>query len=347
MRVLVTGSDGYIGAVLMPLLRAHGHAAIGLDTGYYSDCSFGPAPPPPELRMDVRDVGPAELEGIDAVIHLAALSNDPVGDLNPSSTYAINRWASTGLAKAAAAGGASRFLFSSSCSLYGASDGTTLLDEGAQFNPVTPYGESKVLSEQDIGALATDDFSPTFLRNATVYGSSPRLRGDVVVNNLVGRAFTTGKVMMESDGTPWRPLVHVDDVCSAFLTVLEADREVVHGQAFNVGQTSENYRIRDVAEIVRDVVVGSEVSFAASAGPDSRNYRVNFDKIADALPGWRPTGTVRSGAEELLREYTAHGMSEADLLGPRYQRLPRIRQRLDAAELDNDLRWTSQPDQAG
>lgn len=267
MRVLVTGHRGYIGAVLVPRLLGAGHDVVGLDVDLYRGCDFG-APPRDvkALDVDVRSVLPEHCEGFDAVIHLAALSNDPLGDMNPELTYDINHRASVRLARAAKEAGVSRFLFSSSCSLYGAG-GDAPLDETAAFNPVTPYGESKILTEQDVTKLADDDFSPVYLRNATVYGASPRLRADLVVNNLVGYAYTTGEVLIKSDGSPWRPLVHVADVCAAFEALLVAPREVVHDQAFNVGRNAENYRIRDVGAIVEQVVPNSKVTYAPGASP--------------------------------------------------------------------------------
>ena len=268
MRVLVTGSGGYIGAVLCPVLVGAGHEVVGLDSGLLDGCDFGGGPAEvPTLRVDLRDVAAEHLEGFEAVVHLAALSNDPLGELDPERTYDINHRASVRLAALARAAGVRRFLFSSSCSLYGAADPEQLLDESAPFNPVTAYGRSKVLVERDVAALAADGFSPVFLRNATVYGASPRLRADLVVNNLVGHAVTSGRVLVMSDGTPWRPLVHVEDVAATFAHLLTAPVERIHGRAFNVGRTEENYRVRDVASIVRDLVPGSEVSYADGAGP--------------------------------------------------------------------------------
>jgi nucleoside-diphosphate-sugar epimerase len=341
VRVLVTGSDGYIGAVLVPYLVRAGHEVVGLDSSLFAGCTFGHEPEPVRtLRTDVRDVEVEDLRGFDAVAHLAAISNDPLGNLNPRCTYDINHLASVRLALMAKRAGVSRFVFSSSCSLYGAADGDSFLDEQAAFNPVTPYGESKVLAEQDIGALADDDFSPTFLRNATAYGVSPRLRGDVVVNNLVGFAFATGAVHLISDGTPWRPLVHVEDISAAFRVVLEAPRELVHGEAFNVGLTEENYRIREVAEMVREVVPGSEVTFAEGAGPDLRCYRVDCGKLT-TLPGLRLRWSVRRGVEQLYRAFKEHGLEVEDLTGPRYQRIGRIKSLLADGRLDGDLRWVA------
>ena len=338
MRILVTGHDGYIGTRLVPLLREAGHEVHGLDTFLFSDCRLGDEPDPiPATRMDIRDVTPAECEGFDAVIHLAAISNDPLGDLNPITTYEINARGTLVLAAAAKAAGVPRFVFSSSCSLYGA-HGDEPIDESAEFLPVTPYGESKVLAERGLTELADDNFSPVFLRNATAYGVSARLRGDLVVNNLTGYAVTTGEVRLKSDGTPWRPLVHIEDIARAMLAVCEAPLDAVHLQAYNVGRTSENYRIREVAEIVESVVPGSRISFADTAGPDRRNYRVNCDRIAEAIPGFQPVWTVRKGVEELYEAFLRAAMTEADLTGARFQRIARIRELMEAGAIDDSLR---------
>jgi len=325
MKVLVTGHLGYIGVEMVPALLAEGHEVVGLDTGLFDECDFVRPPDQiPELRMDLRDIEPEHLAGFDAVAHLAALSNDPLGDVNASVTYDINQHASVRLAKAAKAAGVSRFLFSSSCSLYGAG-GDGLLDEHADFFPQTPYGESKVLVEQEVAKLADERFSPAYFRNATAYGVSRRLRADIVVNNLVGHAVTTGKVLLQSDGTPWRPLVHIGDIIGAFAASLTAPREAIHNQAFNVGRSGENYRIRDVANLVKEIVPNCEVAFAPGASPDTRNYRVDFSKIEKELPGFRAKWTLREGIEELYRAYTAAKLDEETWQGPRYYRLKTVR----------------------
>jgi nucleoside-diphosphate-sugar epimerase len=338
MRVLVTGHNGYIGTVLVQMLQEAGHDVVGLDNYLYEDCTFGDdVADVPALRMDVRDVTAAQLEGFEAVLHLAAISNDPLGDLQPGTTFDINHRAASRLAQKAKEAGVSRFIFSSSCSLYGQA-GDEFLDEEAAFNPVTPYGESKVLAELDMRKLADDDFSPTYLRNATAYGVSPRLRGDLVVNNLVGYAVTTGEVLIKSDGTPWRPLVHIEDISRAFLAVLHAPRDVVHDRAFNVGQTEENYRISEVAEIVEAVVPGSRVQYAEGGGPDLRCYRVNCDRLAELVPAYRPAWTVQRGVEELFEAFTRHSITLEDFESSRFLRLKHVRELQEQGMLDEQLR---------
>jgi nucleoside-diphosphate-sugar epimerase len=337
MKVLVTGHHGYIGSVMVGVLHRAGHDVSGLDTYLYEGCDFGDdGMSVPSIRKDIRDVEPADLRGFDAVIHLAALSNDPLGCLDESCTYDINHLGSVSLARAARAAGVPRFLFASSCSLYGAA-GDDFLDENAAFNPITAYGRSKVLVEEDVAELADDSFSPTYLRNATAYGASPRLRADIVVNNLVGIAYTTGQVLIQSDGTPWRPLVHIQDISRAFLAVLEAPREAVHNQSFNVGSSEENYRIRDVASIVEKVVPGCSVKYMEGGGPDPRCYRVTCDKLSKHIPGFRTEWTVQRGAEEMYQSFARHRLTPE--MFARYVRLNKIQQLLKGETLDSSLRW--------
>jgi nucleoside-diphosphate-sugar epimerase len=338
MRVLVVGDRGYIGAVLVPFLRAAGHQADGLDLGLYEGCDLGPvedigARPP----HDIRDAVPGQLAGYDAVVCLAALSNDPLGALNPAATYSVNLDGTVHLAQAAKQAGIDRFLFASSCSLYGAA-GSGAVAEDADMFPVTPYGETKVLAERELSLLADDAFSPTYLRNATAYGASPRLRLDIVVNNLTAVAMTTGEVRLESDGSPWRPLVHVEDISRAFLAALEADRELVHDQAFNVGRPEDNVQIRDIAELVRDAVPGSKVSFADGAGPDRRSYRVDFSKLYETFPDLKLRWSVRDGVEELRAAYAEYGLTHDDFMSSRFVRLRRIQELLSAGVVDEMLR---------
>jgi nucleoside-diphosphate-sugar epimerase len=338
MKVLVTGHHGYIGSVMVDVLARAGHDVTGMDTMLYEGCDFGPERTiVPGIRKDVRDVVAADLRGFEAVVHLAALSNDPLGSLSDVCTLEINHHASVRLAQAAKQAGVERFLFASSCSLYGVAGSDSMLDENANFNPITAYGLSKVLVERDVAELADDRFSPTFFRNATAYGVSPRLRADIVVNNLVGLAYTTGEVLIQSDGTPWRPLVHVEDISRAFLAALAVPRDVVHNQAFNVGRTSENYQIRDIADMVREIVPGCSVRYADGGGPDPRCYRVRCDKIAAALPAFRPEWSVRRGIEELYAHYARHGLTRE--LFSRFVRLKCIQELQRESRLDVALRW--------
>ena len=346
MRVLITGHNGYIGSVLAPLVQAAGHEVVGLDTFLFEGGTFGDYGPRIDaLRMDLRDVEASDLRGFDAVMHLAALSNDPVGDLNPQVTYDINHIGSVRLARLAKEAGVPRLIFASSCSLYGVA-GDEMLTEQAAMNPITAYGVTKVLFEQDVAKLADDDFSPTFLRNSTAYGVSPRLRADVVVNNLVGIAYTTGEVLIQSDGTPWRPLVHIEDIARAFLAVLHAPRELVHNEAFNVGRSEENYRVRDLGALVEQVVPGSKVRYAEGGGPDPRCYRVDCSKIKRVLPEFQPQWTVRKGMEQLRDAFEANGLTREELLGDRYFRIKRLRALQAGGRIDESLRWTAAPDLA-
>jgi nucleoside-diphosphate-sugar epimerase len=338
MRVLLTGNEGYIGTVLVPMLRAAGHEVIGLDSGLFRECSITAVPPVPTIRKDVRDVAPGDFAGIDAVIHLAGLSNDPLGDLNPALTYEINHLAAVRLAVLAKAARVGRFLYASTCSVYGAA-GDDFLDERSPFNPVTPYAESKVRSEQDLTRLADDRFSPVFVRAATAYGASPLLRFDLAVNNLVAWATTTGLVFLKSLGTSWRPFVHIEDIARAYLALLQAPRAVVHNQAFNVGRTEENYRIRDVAELVQTIVPETRIEFADDASADLRNYRVNCDRLAREVPAWRPRWNVAAGAREVYGAIGDSRLSSRDFEGPRYNRIAYIRQLLRDGRIDADLRW--------
>ena len=339
MKVLVTGCLGYIGTVLVPLLHKEGHEVFGLDSDIYRRCTFsGAIPEFPVTRKDVRDVTQDELAGFDAIIHLAGLSNDPLGDYRPELTEEINEKASITLAVKAKAAGVKRFLFASSCSNYGAA-GADFLTEEAKFNPVTPYGVSKVQVEVALSRLADENFSPTYLRASTAYGVSPRIRFDLVTNNLTAWAFTTGLVYIKSDGTPWRPIVHVEDISRAYIAVLHAPREVVHNEGFNVGTTSENYQVREIAQLVKEVVPGCKVEYAPDAGPDKRCYRVDCNKITRTLHDFKPQWTARRGVEQLYEEYKRVGLTLEEFEGPKFMRIAHVKSLINEGVLDENLRW--------
>jgi len=339
MRILVTGHNGYIGTRLVPILMTAGHDVVGLDSELFSRCTFGPEPSSiRSLQVDIRDVHAPHLDGFDAIIHMAGLANDPLGDLNPQVTYEINHMASVRLARLAKQTGIPRFIFFSSCSNYGAA-GDSVRNENSELSPVTPYAISKVRVEQDVSLLADSTFSPVFLRNATAYGVSQRLRFDLVLNNLVAWAFTTGRVYLKSDGTPWRPIVHIEDISYAVLAVLGAPRELVHNQALNVGASDENYQICDLAEIVKDTVPGCRIEYASGASPDTRSYRVDFSKISRLLPAFRTRWNARRGAQQLYEAYRGVGLRLEDFEGPRFKRIDHVKHLLATGRLDATLRW--------
>ena len=342
MRILVTGHHGYLGSITSSVLAAAGNDVVGLDTFFYSGCDFAASEClVPSITADVRDVGADQLGGYDAIVHLAALSNDPLGDLDPSLTDEINFRASLNLARSAKQAGVKRFVFASSCSMYGLSTAAEDVDESAPLSPLTPYAASKVRAEQALLLLADDDFTPIFMRNATAFGVSPRLRADVVLNNLAGWAHTTSEIRILSDGTPWRPLVHVEDIARATLALLEAPRELVHGEAFNIGGANQNYQVRELAEIVHAAKPECRVDIAGSGDPDPRSYRVSFAKFADTFPDFVFGWTAPKGAAELLDAYERAGLTLDDFTGHKYTRLAALRRLLADGSVDDRLRWTT------
>jgi nucleoside-diphosphate-sugar epimerase len=342
MKILVTGTEGYIGNRLAPLLMADGHEVVGLDTGYYRDgwLYSPPAQPystPLQLIMDLRQIMPRHLEGFDAVVHLAELSNDPLGENKPDVTYKINHEGSVNIAKCAKGAGVSRFVYASSCSVYGLGTGNWL-DETSTPNPQTAYARCKVMVERDVGPMGDRNFSVTFLRNATAYGASPRMRFDIVINDLCGLAWTRKKIAMTSDGSPWRPVVHVEDICRAVREALKAPTAAVNGEIFNVGSNEENYRVREIAETIGRVFPGCEVTIGTSVG-DNRSYRVKFDKILKHLPGFRCEWTAQKGAAELRALFERIEMSPDTFQFRAFTRLKQLRYLTSTGQLDDEFRW--------
>jgi nucleoside-diphosphate-sugar epimerase len=339
MRVLVTGHKGYIGSVMVPMLINAGHDVLGIDSDLYRNSTYGgELPKVREIIKDIRDITKDDLQGVEGIIHLAGLSNDLLGDLNPELTYDINHKASVRLAEMARDLGINRYVFASSCSNYGAA-GDKVQDESGELNPVTAYAISKVKVEQDVSQLADDRFSPVFMRNATAYGVSPRIRFDLVINNLVAWAYTTGNIMLKSDGTPWRPLVHIEDISTAAIAALEAPRELVHNQHFNVGMNSENYQVRELAQMVKETVPNCELAFAAGAEPDKRNYKVDFTKYTRTFPKYKLRWTAREGVKQAYESYKKFGLNKDDYEGPKYKRIAQLKQLLASKQLDDSLRW--------
>ncbi|MFC2053422.1 NAD-dependent epimerase/dehydratase family protein [Chloroflexota bacterium] len=339
MRILLTGHKGYIGTIMVPMLIKEGYDVVGLDSDLYRLCTFkGELIKVPELNMDIRDVNMEDLKGFDALIHLAGLSNDPLGNINPDLTREINHIGAVRLARLAKEAGVSRFLFASTCSIYGAA-GEEYVDEESDFHPITPYGLSKILAEKDISKLADEDFCPSYLRNATAYGSSPRLRFDLVMNNLVAWASSTGKIYLKGDGSAWRPIVHIEDIARAFIVLLNTPKEKINNQSFNVGLTEENYRIKDLAEVVKAVVPESKVEYADGAKPDKRSYRVNFNKLKLNFPNFIPSWDARRGAEQLFEELKVYKVSQQDFEGPKFKRSEHIKYLMKKGYLEPSLRW--------
>jgi nucleoside-diphosphate-sugar epimerase len=338
MRVLLTGHKGYLGTVMAPVLAAAGHEVVGLDSGLFEDCVLGPQPADPAGHVvDLRDVTAEHVAGVDAVIHLAALSNDPLGSLAPDLTYDINHHASVKLAKLAKDAGVSRYLYASTCSVYGASGGDGLVDEDAPLKPVTPYAESKVRVEAEVSELADDDFTPVYMRNATAFGFSPRLRGDIVLNNLTAHAHLSGEVLVLSDGTPWRPLVHAQDIAHAFAAALTAPKEAVHNQAFNIGTEQNNVTVAEIAQEVVEAVPGSKLRITGEAGADPRSYRVDFSRFRKAIPDFACEWTVKDGAVELIQAYRTFGLTR-DSFTQCFTRLQWLRHQGAAGRVDDTLR---------
>ena len=344
MKLLVTGVEGYIGCLLAPLLQSRGHEVLGLDTGYYrdgwlfSDRKLVPGFPR-FINRDIRQIEAEDLRGIDAVVHLAELSNDPLGDNNPEVTFQINHLASVRLAGLAKAAGVKRFVYTSSCSVYGVANGEQALTETSPTDPQTAYARCKTLVERDVGQLASKDFSPTFLRNATAYGASPRMRFDIVLNNLCGIAATTGKISMTSDGSPWRPLVHLLDICEAICCALDAPRDAIHNEIFNVGHDADNFQVREIAQIVADVYPGCALSFGP-AGGDNRSYRVSFAKIHAQLPGFRCNWDARKGAQQLRDVFQRIGLDRERFEARPFTRLKQLKYLLTSGQIDERFFWT-------
>jgi nucleoside-diphosphate-sugar epimerase len=339
-RILITGHEGYIGSIMAPWLRNQDYDVVGLDTGYFSACTLVPnLAEIPTIRKDLREVSAKDLAGFDAVIHLAALSNDPIGNLNEVWTREINGDGAFRLAQCAKQAGVPRFIFSSSCIMYGMSE-AAVVDENAPLAPQTEYARSKVDAEMALRRLADDRFSPTFCRNGTVYGLSPRMRFDTVLNNLMGSAFTTGRVEVHSDGTPWRPVLHVRDVARAFQAVLEAPREAVHNEAFNMGADGLNYQIRELGQIAAETVAGCEFAMAPQPGADQRTYKTDFAKFKRTFPTFEFRWTARDGAQELLTAFNRIGLTHGQFTDKRFTRLSWLRHLLDSGSVDESLRWT-------